>query len=311
MNRAGDAARVSAPAPGPVPSAARLFFDAARPRTLAAAISPVLVGSAVAASRGAFRLDVFLAALAASLLIQIGANYANDVSDHLRGADTPERLGPPRATALGLVTPRAMTTAAALAFALAAAFGLYLVTVGGVPVLLVGLASITAAVLYTGGPWPLGYHGLGDAVCFVFFGIVPVVTMDYLHAGSVSPAAWWAAVPVACIVTAILVVNNLRDLEQDRLAGKRTFAVLLGRLGTRVWYSVLLAIAYLTPLVGWALEVFPLAVFLVALTAPLAQKLGDTVSHQTGRELNSGLAGTSRLHLLFGLLLSAGLLIRF
>jgi len=289
---------------------ARVFLDAARPRTLSAAVVPVLVGSAVAASRGAFRVDVFVAALAAALLIQIGANYANDVSDHLRGADTPDRLGPARATALGLATPRAMTLAAALAFALATIFGLYLVSIGGVPVLAVGIASIVAGVLYTGGPWPLGYHGLGDLVCFIFFGIIPVATMDYLHTGSVSAAAWWAAIPVACIVTAILVVNNLRDLDQDRLAGKRTLAVVLGRLGTRVWFSVLLAVAYLTPLLGWALEVFPLAVFLVALTAPLAQKLGDTVSHQTGRELNSALVGTSRLHLLFGLLLSAGLLLR-
>ena len=289
---------------------ARVFLDAARPRTLSAAVVPVLVGSAVAASRGAFRVDVFVAALAAALLIQIGANYANDVSDHLRGADTPDRLGPARATALGLATPRAMTLAAALAFALATIFGLYLVSIGGVPVLAVGIASIVAGVLYTGGPWPLGYHGLGDLVCFIFFGIIPVATMDYLHTGSVSAAAWWASIPVACIVTAILVVNNLRDLDQDRLAGKRTLAVVLGRLGTRVWFSVLLAVAYLTPLLGWALEVFPLAVFLVALTAPLAQKLGDTVSHQTGRDLNSALVGTSRLHLLFGLLLSAGLLLR-
>jgi len=289
---------------------ARVFFEAARPRTLSAAVVPVLVGSAVAASRGAFRADVFVAALAAALLIQVGTNYANDVSDHLRGADTPDRLGPARATALGLATPRAMTLAAALAFALATIFGLYLVSIGGVPVLAVGIASIVAGVLYTGGPWPLGYHGLGDLVCFIFFGIIPVATMVYLHTGSVSAAAWWAAIPVACIVTAILVVNNLRDLDQDRLAGKRTLAVVLGRLGTRVWFSVLLAVAYLTPLLGWALEVFPLAVFLVALTAPLAQKLGDTVSHQTGRDLNSALVGTSRLHLLFGLLLSAGLLLR-
>jgi len=299
MDGAGDAARVRA----------RVFIDAARPRTLAAAVVPVLVGSAVAGSRGAFRADVFAAALSASLLIQIGTNYANDVSDHLRGADTSDRLGPPRATAQGLVTPRAMTIAAALAFALGAALGLYLVAVGGVPVLIVGIVSIAAGVLYTGGPWPLGYHGLGDLVCFVFFGIAPVVTMEYLHTGGVSAAAWWASVPVACIVTAILVVNNLRDLEQDRVAGKRTFAVLLGRLGTRVWYAVLLAVAYLIPLVAWALEALPLGVFLVALTAPLAQRLGDTVSHQTGRELNSALAGTSRLHLLFGVLLSAGLLL--
>ncbi len=288
---------------------ARVFLEAARPRTLSAAVVPVLVGSAAAASHGAFRIDVFVTALLASLLIQIGANYANDVSDHLRGADTALRLGPPRATAQGLVTPRAMTTAAAVSFALAALFGLYLLGVGGLPVLVVGLASIAAAVLYTGGPWPLGYHGLGDLVCFVFFGIVPVLTMDYLHAGAVSAVAWWAAIPVGCIVTAILVVNNLRDLEQDRAVGKRTFAVLLGRMGTRVWFSILLAVAYVVPLVAWAVEVFPVAVFLVALTAPLAQKLGDTVSHQTGRELNGALAGTSRLHLVFGALLSLGLLL--
>jgi len=288
----------------------RVLIDAARPGTLVAAVVPVLVGSAVAGSRGAFRPDVLVAALAASLLIQIGTNYANDVSDHLHGADAPDRLGPPRATALGLATPRAMIIAAALAFALAAAFGLYLVTVGGMPVLVVGIASIAAGVAYTGGPWPLAYNGLGDVVCFALFGIVPVLAMDYLHAGSVSAAAWWAAVPVACIVTAILVVNNLRDLEQDRVAGKRTLAVLLGRLGTRVWYSVLLAVAYLTPLVGWALEALPAAVLLVALTAPLAHKLGDTVSHRTGRELNSALADTSRLHLLFGMLLATGLLLR-
>lgn len=288
---------------------ARVFVAAARPRTLSAAIVPVLVGSAIAQSHGAFRLDVFAAALAASLLIQVGANYANDVADHARGADTAERLGPPRATAQGLVTPRAMWTAAAVSFGLALPLGLYLVTVGGWPVLAVGLTSILAAVLYTGGPWPLGYHGLGDLVCFVFFGIAPVATMDYLHSGSVSAAAWWAAVPVACIVTAILVVNNLRDLDQDRAAAKRTFAVLLGRMGTRVWYSVLLAIAYVVPLVGWAFEIFPFAVFLVLLTAPLAQRLGDTVSHREGRELNAALAGTSRLHLLFGALLSLGLLL--
>lgn len=288
---------------------ARVFVAAARPRTLSAAIVPVLVGSAVAASHGAFRPDVFGAALAASLLIQIGANYANDVSDHLRGADTAERLGPPRATALGLVTPRAMTTAAAIAFAIAAAFGIYLLTVGGLPVLVVGVASVAAAVLYTGGPWPLGYHGLGDLVCFVFFGLLPVVTMDYLHSGLISAAAWWAAIPVACVVTAILVVNNLRDLEQDRAVGKRTFAVLLGRMGTRVWYSILLAVAYVVPLLGWAVEIFPLAVFLIVLTAPLAQKLGDTVSHREGRELNAALAGTSRLHLVFGALFSLGLLL--
>ncbi len=288
---------------------ARVFLAAARPQTLSAAVVPVLVGSAAAASHGAFRPDVLLAALLASLLIQIGANYANDVSDHIRGADTPERLGPPRATALGLVTPGAMKAAAATSFALAAVFGVYLLTVGGLPVLVVGLASIAAAVLYTGGPWPLGYHGLGDLVCFIFFGIVPVVTMDYLHSGTVSAAAWWAAIPVACIVTAILVVNNLRDLEQDRAVGKHTFAVMLGRMGTRVWYSILLAVAYVVPLLAWALEVFPFAVFLVLLTAPLAQKLGDTVSHREGRELNAALAGTSRLHLLVGALLSLGLLL--
>lgn len=292
------------------PLSVHVFFAAARPLTLSAAVVPVLVGSAVPLSQGHFRPDVFVVALLAAVLIQIGANYANDVSDAKRGADTPDRLGPPRATAQGLVSAGAMTRAAALCFALAAVLGLYLVSVGGMPVLVVGLLSIAGAVLYTGGPWPLGYHGLGDITCFALFGIAPVVTMDLLHSGTVSPQAWWASIPVACIVTAILVVNNLRDLDQDRAVGKRTLAVLLGRMGTRVWYSVLLAGAYVAPLLGWAFDIFPIAVFLVALTAPLAQKLGDTVSHREGRELNAALVGTSRLHLLFGALLSVGLLIR-
>lgn len=290
---------------------ARVFFDAARYRTLPAAIVPVLVGSAVPAARGSFRLDVFLAALVASLLIQIGANYANDLFDARRGADTSERLGPPRATALGLVTQRSMATAAGIAFLLALGVGLYLVVIGGLPVLAVGLASIAAAVLYTGGPWPYGYRGLGDFVCFIFFGPVPVLTLEYLHAGTISSAGWWAAIPVGCIVTAILVVNNLRDLDQDRAAGKRTFAVVLGRMGTRVWFSVLLAVAYVTPLLAWALDIFPLGVFLVLLTVPLVQRLGDTVSHQVGRPLNAALAGTARLHLVFGALFSIGILLQF
>ena len=287
-----------------------VWVAAARPPTLAAAIVPVLVGSAVPASRGAFRPDVFVAALAASLLIQVGTNYANDVFDHLRGADTDARLGPRRATASGLVTPRAMGLAAAAAFLVAALVGAYLVAVGGLLILAVGLASIAAGVLYTGGPYPLGYHALGDVVCFAFFGVVPVVTLDYLHSGGASGAAWWASIPVACVVTAILVVNNLRDLDQDRAAGKRTLAVALGRTGTRVWYAVLLTVAYVVLPLAWALEVLPLTALLPALTAPMAQRLGDIVSHREGVELNAALAGTSRLHLAFGALLSVGLLLR-
>lgn len=288
-----------------------VWVGAARPSTLSAAVVPVLVGSAVPAAHGSFVPGVFVAALVASMFIQIGTNYANDLFDGLRGADGPERLGPQRAIASGLASARGMAAATAAAFVLAACAGLYLVLVGGLPILVVGLAAIAIGVAYTGGPYPLGYHGLGEVAVFLFMGVIPVATLDWLHSGTVSGAALWAAIPVGAIVTAILTVNNLRDLEQDRAAGKRTLAVRLGSTGTRAFYAILLGVAYLAPPLAWTLGVAPLGALATLLSAPLAVSLGAVVLHRTGRQLNAALRDTARLHLLFGTLLAAGMLLPF
>ena len=293
---------------GPIVSGPRVWLLAARPATLPAAVVPVLVGGAVAARLGSFQPLPFLAALLASLLIQIGCNLANDYFDYRQGADTAARLGPTRVTQSGLVAPEAVWRATVLVFGLAAVLGLYLVWVGGWPILAIGLASIAAAVLYTGGPWPLGYHGLGDVVCFVFFGLVGVVGMVVLLAGSAPLAAWTAALPVAGLVTAILVVNNLRDIDTDRAAGKYTLAVFLGRRGTRIEYVLLLLLAYLVPPGWWLLGGGTAWWWLTWLTLPLAVPLVRLVLRSQGPALNVGLKNTARLHLLFGILWAAALL---
>lgn len=289
--------------PGPL----RTWVLAARVPTLPAAVVPVLVGTATAWSAGYFQPGPFVAALVASLLIQIGTNLANDYFDFRKGADTSDRLGPVRVTQSGLVAPATVRTAAMLAFGLAALIGVYLIAVGGAPILAIGLFSIAAGVLYTGGPWPLAYHGLGDLTVFLFFGLVAVVGTTYLHAGSAEPSAVVYALPVAALVTAILVVNNLRDIATDSVAGKRTLAVRLGRRGTRLEYLLLVAVAYLVPLASWLATGSPNWFWLPWLTIPLAVKLVRSVFAQEGRPLNAALAGTGRLHLLFGILWALGI----
>ena len=285
-------------APSARPSPARAWILAARPPTLPAAVVPVLVGTAAVASI-AFRPLPFLAAMVAAVLIQVGTNFANDYFDFHKGADTAERLGPVRVTQSGLIPPSTIRTAMIAVFGLAALVGLYLVIVGGWPILVIGVLSIAAGVLYTGGPYPLAYHGLGDLFVFVFFGLVAVCGTAFLHTGAVPASAWYAALPVAMIVTAIIVVNNLRDIDTDRLARKHTLAVLVGQRATQIEYTALLALAYLLlplgPLLGltsgWAL--------LPLLTLPLAVSLVRAVFGEQGRPLNRALAGTGRLHLLF------------
>ncbi|MFL5389222.1 MAG: 1,4-dihydroxy-2-naphthoate polyprenyltransferase [Myxococcales bacterium] len=278
---------------------------AARPRTLSAAVTPVVVGTAVAASQGSFRPLPALAALFSAISIQIGTNLANDYHDFERGADTAERVGPRRVTQSGLVAPRTVRNAAIGTFAIAFVLGVYLTLAGGWPILFVGLASIAAGWLYTGGPWPLGYHGLGDVFVFVFFGLVAVTGTVYVQAHSVPPAAWISAVPVGAIATAILVVNNLRDIVTDAKAGKRTLATRIGVRATRAQYVALLVIAFAAPFflarvaTPWAL--LPLASLPLAI-APLA-----AVLRQTGAALNPALGGTARLQIVYGLLLAIGL----
>jgi len=286
-----------------------VWIMAARVPTLPAAVVPVLVGSASAYSvAGAFHLGVFLAALAASLLIQIGTNLANDLFDFQRGADTEARTGPVRVTHAGLLSPQQVARGTVVTFGLAFLIGLYLVYRGGWPILLVGLAAIASGILYTAGPWPLAYHGLGDLFTFVFFGVVAVVGTHYVQALAVVPLAWMVSLPVGFLVTAILVVNNLRDIPTDRAAGKRTLAVRLGDRGTRWQYACLVLGAYAVPVGLWAAGGRGPLILLPLLTLFIAVPLLRTVLEGTaGAALNPVLKGTGRLHLLYGLLLAAGL----
>ena len=268
----------------------------------------MLVGAAVAAREDVFEVGPALAALFGALCLQIGANFANDVFDYERGADTGERLGPPRATATGLLTPSEVKRGMLLAFALATAAGVYLAAVAGWPVIAIGLGSIAAGVIYTGGPWPIGYHALGDAFTFVFFGVVAVAGTYFVQAEDVTRLAWLASLPIACTVTAILVVNNLRDIDTDRAAKKHTLAVVLGARGTRAWFLLLLAAAYAIAIALWPLTDADAWVLLVLASAPAAAPLVRSVAGgTTGRALNLTLKGTARFHLVFGALLALAL----
>lgn len=287
----------------------RAWLLAARPATLPAAVVPVLVGAAVALNAGVFRALPFWATLLAATLIQIGTNFANDYFDFHKGADTAERLGPVRVTQSGLIAIGTVRSGMLLIFGLAALVGLYLVAVGGWPILLIGVLSIAAGVLYTGGPWPLGYHGLGDLFVFVFFGLVAVMGTTFVQMGAVPLAALVNALPIAMLATALLVVNNLRDIHTDRAAHKYTLAVLLGARVARAEYLLLLLLAYLLPLLNWWLGAAPLWFWLPWLSAPLAVRLLRIMLYQDGAALNPALKGTGLLQLLFGLLLSASLLL--
>jgi 1,4-dihydroxy-2-naphthoate octaprenyltransferase len=237
----------------------------------------------------------------------VGANFANDVFDFERGADNADRLGPQRATQQGWVTAGQMKRAMWLAFAGATAVGLYLTFVAGWPVLALGLLSIAAAYLYTGGPKPYGYLGLGDLAVFVFFGFGAVAGTYYVQAHSVSPLAWLAAIPIGALATAILVVNNLRDIETDARAGKFTLAVRLGDGPTRSYYLLLLAIAYLVPAFLWWRGLADGWVMLSWLSLPLALQLASRMRHERGLALNGCLVQTARLEVVFGVLLAIGL----
>jgi len=288
-------------------SARSAWWLAVRPATLTASAAPVLVGSGAAWADGFFALWPALAALVGAALLQVGANFANDVFDFERGADTHDRLGPQRATQQGWVTAAQMKRAMWLAFAGATAVGLYLTWVAGWPVLALGLLSIAAAYLYTGGPRPYGYLGLGDVAVFVFFGFGAVAGTYYVQAHSVSALAWLASIPIGALATAILVVNNLRDIETDARAGKNTLAVRLGDARTRSYYFVLLAVSYLVPLLLWWRGLADAWVLLPWLSLPLAIRLASRMRHDRGLALNGCLVRTARLEVVFGLLFALGL----
>jgi 1,4-dihydroxy-2-naphthoate polyprenyltransferase len=288
-----------------------IWLMAARPRTLPAAVAPVLVGTAAAVEASDdFRLGPFLAALVGSIFIQIGTNLANDYSDAKRGADTVDRLGPVRVTAAGLVTPRRVLAATWIAFAVAVACGAYLAVVAGPVILAVGAASILAGVLYTGGPRPYGYAGLGEAFVFLFFGLVAVNGSYFVQVERLDWLPFALSIAVGLLATAILVVNNLRDIETDRRVGKRTLAVRLGRERTRGLYVALVAAAYVVLVAGLLAADGPAWGLLALLSAPLAARpLSAVRTRSDGPSLNAALAGTGMLLAAFSVLLAAGLLI--
>ncbi|MFN8511018.1 MAG: 1,4-dihydroxy-2-naphthoate polyprenyltransferase [Chloroflexia bacterium] len=245
---------------------------------------------------------------AVALLLQIGANFSNDLFDFRSGADTHERLGPTRVTQSGILSPRAVALGTVVVMTLAAVAGMYLVYRAGWVLLLLGIAAILSALAYTGGPFPLGYNGLGEVFVLIFFGFVAVTGTYYTQARDISGLSLAAAIPVGALVVNILVVNNLRDIDTDRRAGKRTVAVRLGPVGTQLEYILLLAVAYLTLPILWAIGWLNFWWFLPWATS-LAWLLVQQIRTRTGRALNATLAGTARLELLFGLLLAISIIL--
>jgi 1,4-dihydroxy-2-naphthoate octaprenyltransferase len=293
----------------PALSRRQAWILAGRPKTLPAAISPVVVATALAYADGRFAWGPALAALLGALLLQIGSNLANDYFDAQKGADTADRLGPLRVTSSGLLSPAEVRMGMLVVFGLAAIIGVYLIAVAGWPIVLIGVAAILAAVAYTGGPLPFGYFGLGDLICFLFFGPVAVIGTYYAQALNVSRDAVFASLPMGALITAILVVNNLRDIETDARAGKVTLAVRLGRSGTRTEYLLLLGVAYGVAVV-LTIGKDSLWLLLPLLTIPRAIPLVKTINTATdGPRLNRALADTARLTLLYALALAAAFIL--
>ena len=299
----------------------RAWVIAARPQTLPAAAAPVIVGVGLALDAGVFAPLPALAALIGAALIQIGTNFANDYYDAIQGADTDDREGFTRVVASGLIDPDEVKRAMWLTFAAAIVVGTYLVAVGGVPILVIGLASVAAGIAYTGGPYPLGYHGLGDVFVFVFFGVIAVTGTYYVQAaaltggllplapppGTLTFAAFIASLPVAALSTNILVVNNVRDREEDARTGKRTLAVRFGYRFSRAQYAVLLGLAYAVPF--WFVATgHGLAVLLPLATLPLAVGVARTVLTETaGEALNPALESTGKLLAAYAVTFAVGL----
>lgn len=295
----------------PPPGILQRWILAARPRTLGAALAPVWIGSALALSQGQANLGVFLAALLGALLIQVGTNFANDYFDFVKGADTDQRIGPTRATQAGWMKPEQVRNAFILTFALVALPGAYLTWVGGLPILLLGIFSVLSGVLYTGGPFPLGYKGLGDVFVLLFFGFGATLGTYWLHTHSITLAAVLASLAPGLLATAILVVNNLRDHQTDAQVGKRTLAVRFGPRFVRAEYLFCLFVGGLTPLWLYLLtpvkQPFSLLACLVLLAAH--KPIQAVMQLEADPRLNPVLGQTNRLLLLHSLLFSVGLLI--
>ena len=283
---------------------------AIRPRTLPAAVAPVLVGSALAIADQQFAWLPAVAALAVALLLQIGVNLANDYFDFVKGIDTQDRIGPPRVTQSGMIPAKQVKIGMLMSIMVSAIPGLYLASVGGWPVILIGLLSFAAALAYSGGPYPLASHGLGDLFVFIFFGLVAVCGTYYVQALRLTPIVWLMGAIQGLLITAILVVNNLRDIQTDRRSGKQTLAVRIGERGSRIEYLLLLTIAYAIPIILWLNGRSPVWVILPLLSLPQAMSLNRRIWKSAGGpELNQVLASTAKLALVYSLLLSIGIIL--
>jgi 1,4-dihydroxy-2-naphthoate octaprenyltransferase len=297
-------------APAPTPNGVRIWLMAARIRTLPASLAPVLVGTALAGYAHVFHPLRFFAALVGAIFIQVGTNLSNDYSDARRGADAEDRLGPVRVTAGGLVPPKQVLLATYISFGVAVIAGAYLIAVAGWLLLAIGAASILAGVLYTGGPRPYGYEGLGELFVFLFFGIVAVVGSYFVQVKHLHWEAFALAVPVGLLAAAILVVNNVRDIDSDRRASKRTLAVRIGRARTRAMFAAMVYLSYILAPVTWAFGPLTAWLLLPWLTLPPAASIVREVRNRVdGPSLNKALAQTGLLQLSFCVLLSAGLLL--
>jgi 1,4-dihydroxy-2-naphthoate octaprenyltransferase len=291
-------------------SGVRIWLMAARIRTLPASLAPVLVGTALAGYGHVFHPLRFLAALIGAIFIQVGTNLSNDYSDARRGADADDRLGPVRVTAGGLVPPKQVLLATYISFGVAVLAGAYLIAVAGWLLLVIGAASILAGVLYTGGPRPYGYEGFGELFVFLFFGIVAVVGSYFVQVKHLHWEAFALAVPVGLLAASILVVNNVRDIDSDRRAGKRTLAVRIGRARTRAMFGAMVYVSYILTPVTWAFGPLTAWLLLPWLTLPPAASIVREVRNRVdGPSLNKALAQTGLLQLSFCVLLSAGLLL--
>lgn len=292
------------------PGSLRIWLSAARPRTLPAAVAPVLLGTALAWSHGAWVWSAALACLAFALLVQIGTNFANDYYDFIQGADTVERVGPRRAVAAGWVAPATMRRAMIAVFSLAFLVGLTLLNFGGWPLLVVGVSCIACGIAYTGGPYPLAYHGLGDLFVFVFFGLVAVAATYYVQAGRVMLDSLLLGAGVGALATNILLVNNYRDMETDTRAGKRTLVVRWGRRAARIQFGLAHAVSLLMPALvsaagtrnGWILLVA--TGVLVMMAAVQMRRLRQA---RSAPELIALLGGTGRHVAIYALLVSVWL----
>ena len=286
------------------------WIQAARPKTLTAAYTPVIIGASLAYLQDSLNLLVSLIALLCATLIQIGTNFANDYYDYKKGSDRADRVGFKRMTAVGLIEPDKMKLAAFVTMFLAFLFGLYLVNVGGVTILAIGISSLVFGIMYTGGPFPLGYNGLGDIFVFVYFGIVATMTTYYLNTLEWSSASFWASVIPGALSTNILVVNNLRDVAQDKLSGKKTLGVLLGEKALKWEYTLLLGLALeIPPYFFFHLDA-SYYIFLPYLCVPLSLKLlAEIWLHQKKSTLNGTLEKTAAFMFVYGVLFAVGLLI--